>query len=162
MFGWVTQTGVELSALGHIVHESWVAIERHFARVNLHGFVIMPNHVHGIIEIASTGLAQHAVPLQRRLPIQILPNPSSLSVIVRSFKAEVTRRGRLELHWKGEVWQRNYYDRVLRDGQEYSDASRYVAENPVRWRSFQAMPTKGKKDAERLAQHAVPLQRSDG
>jgi len=52
---------------------------------------------------------------------------------VRSFKAVVARRAHKELRWNGPVWQRNYYDRVLRDGQEFSDASRYIAENPMKW-----------------------------
>jgi REP element-mobilizing transposase RayT len=65
IFSRVTRAGVELTPLGRIARESWVAIETHFVSVKLQPFVIMPNHLHGIIEIASAGLAQHAVPLQR-------------------------------------------------------------------------------------------------
>ena len=65
IFGGVMRRSVELTKMGRIAHESWLAIPSHFARVNLHGFVVMPNHFHGILEIAETRLAQHAVPLQR-------------------------------------------------------------------------------------------------
>ena len=172
IFGRVSQTSVELSALGRIASECWTAIPFHFARVNVHGFMVMPNHMHGIIEIVTVrpaqqgsrkvreeGLAQHAVPLQETQTAPLRLQPGSLSVIVRSFKAEVTRRGRLELNWKGEVWQRNYFDRVIRDGQEYSDASHYIAENPLRW--IAERERLERTDEERPAQHAVPLQRSD-
>ena len=65
IFGRVNDGQIELAALGQITCESWIAIPLHFARVNLHVFVIMPNHLHGILEIAQTGLAQHAARLQR-------------------------------------------------------------------------------------------------
>ena len=64
IFGGVIRHNVELTPAGRIVHESWIAIPSHFARLNLHSFVVMPNHFHGILQIAETGLAQHAVPLQ--------------------------------------------------------------------------------------------------
>ena len=161
IFGSVLRRSVELTTIGRIAHESWLAIPSHFARVNLHGFGVMPNHFHGILEIADAGLAQHAVPLQERQPCAGL-RPASLSVIVRSFKAEVTRRARLELGWKGEIWQRNYFDRVIRDGREFSDASRYIAENPLKWEwDRENLRAKTTSDGKSLAQHAVPLQRRE-
>jgi hypothetical protein len=79
-------------------------------------------------------LAQHAVPLKSRgAATRRRLLPGSVSVIVRSFKGDVTKRARLELSWGGEVWQRNYFDRVIRDGREFENASRYIAENPLRW-----------------------------
>jgi putative transposase len=94
VLGRVTGKSVQLTPLGQIVHEAWLAIPSHFAGVSLHAFVVMPNHLHGIIEIAATGLAQHAAPLQGKM-LAAARQDASLSVIVRSFKAEVTRRGRL-------------------------------------------------------------------
>src|SRR5258707_6684853 len=58
IFGRVSQTSVELSALGRIASECWTAIPFHFARVNVHGFMVMPNHMHGIIEIVTVRPAQ--------------------------------------------------------------------------------------------------------
>jgi REP element-mobilizing transposase RayT len=52
---------------------------------------------------------------------------------VRSFKAIVARRAHEELRWDGPIWQRNYFERVLRDGKEFADASTYIAENPKKW-----------------------------
>ena len=59
--------------------------------------------------------------------------PGSIGAIVRSLKAAVTQRARAELRWVGEVWQRNYFERVLRDGKEHAHVARYIAENFLRW-----------------------------
>ena len=161
IFGQVKNAKVEHSALGRIVEECWIGLPYHFACIKLHAHVVMPNHIHGIIEINAGGLAQHAAPLQR---ISVgepgFKRASSLSVIVRSFKAEVTRRARLELSWEGNVWQYNYFDRVIRDGREFSNALRYIAENPLRWQSqANKFAKKRKSGRNRRAQHAAPLQR---
>lgn len=154
---------VELTALGRIVRETWIAIPDHFASVYLHSFVIMPNHVHGIIQIVAAGSAQHAARLLGKRQDQLMGVQSgSLSAIVRSFKAEVTRRGREELQWQGRIWQPNYYDRVIRNGREFSDASRYIAENPLEWELDLENPKFDGMQCEkgRLAQHAARLQRT--
>jgi putative transposase len=149
IFGEVQGENVQLSALGQIVRESWMGVPSHAARVRLHESIVMPNHVHGIIEILQTpAVAQHAAPLQglEEVPARLVPG--SVSVIVRSFKAEVTRLARLELGWKGEIWQRNYFDRV----------SRYIAENPWRWLGRRKEFVDNGRRKQNLAQHAAPLQ----
>jgi putative transposase len=92
---------IELSVLGETVRECWLAIPLHFAKVKLHEFVIMPNHLHGIVEIVAVG-AQHAAPLLGK--DSDVRNPAfvkhgSLGATVRSFKAAVTRKARRELGW---------------------------------------------------------------
>lgn len=59
--------------------------------------------------------------------------PGSIGAIVRSFKSIVAKRAHKELGWDGPIWQRNYFEPVLRDGKEFADASRYIAENPKKW-----------------------------
>src|ERR1700680_4851963 len=160
IFGSVIDGNVQLTPLGQIARQTWLQIPSHFGSASLHAFVVMPNHLHGIIEIGAKGLAQHAAPVQGKLPAAT-PQDASLSVIVRSFKAEVTKRGRLELNCKGEIWQRNYFDRVIRDGREFSNASRYIAENPSKWEwDRENLEVKAMADRDRRAQHAVPLQRN--
>ena len=111
--------------------EGWVAIPSHFVQTRLHAFVLMPNYVHGIIEIVPQAGAH------RNSPQVIEDKPKvargSLGAIVRSFKAAVSKRAREELRWTGEVWQRNYFERVLRDEQEFADASAYIKGNIKRW-----------------------------
>ena len=147
VFGRVQDAEFMPSELGLLVRECWVAIPLHFPHVELHEFVIMPNHVHGIIVIVSkTGAprvtttaakplvgAQHCCALPPGGLGQAAVTPGSIGAIVRSFKSGVARRAHKELGWNGPIWQRNYFERVLRDGQEFSDASRYIAENPKKW-----------------------------
>ena len=165
LFGRVAKGKVEPTTLGLIAREIWVRIPRHFANANLHEFVIMPNHIHGIIEIACRVGAQHAAPLQSgtsALDTRRVVEKGSLSAIVRSFKAGVTLKARRELGWREEIWQRNYFERVLRDGQEFADASRYIGENPVKWEWDQENPAASTTKARREiagAQHAAPLQK---
>ncbi len=157
-FGNVVHMKVELSPLGRIVEEAWLALSSRIFGIQLHAHVLMPNHIHGIVEIVHQKLAQQAAPLQRpagRGPVD--KRPPSLSIIVRSFKADVTRRAGVELEWKKDIWQRNYFDRVIRDGREFANASRYMAENPMRWQT-QGQRMKGDEEARR-AQQATPLQR---
>ena len=161
IFGIVEDGKMKLSHLGRIVEEAWLALPRQFSRIRLHGRMVMPNHVHGIIEISSVQLAQRAAPLQGAVTEGLeLRRASSLSVIVRSFKADVTRRAGIELHWNEPVWQRNYFDRVIRDGQEFSNALRYIEENPLRWqRQKEQLGTDSEARTHGLAQQAAPLQR---
>ena len=136
VFGRIINAKLVSNDLGRIVREWWVAIPLHFAQVALHEFVVMPNHLHGLVAIAPkpTTLvgAQHCCALPPGDSSQAV-KPGSLGAIVRSFKSIVARRAHKELGWTGPIWQRNYFERVLRDGKEFSDASRYIAENPMKW-----------------------------
>ena len=133
-FGRVVDKEVVLSPLGRIVDEAWHALPSRTCGIRLHEHVVMPNHIHGIIEIVQHALAQQAPPLQGNAGYgSVSARTPSLSIIVRSFKADVTRRAGVELDWKKEIWQHNYFDRVIRDGREFENASRYIMENASRW-----------------------------
>lgn len=168
-FGKVVDKKVELSRLGRIVDEAWLALSSRIFSIELRAHVVMPNHIHGIVEILPEKLSSLRASLQRtagrqsegRTAVdsrQKIRSTPSLSSIVRSFKADVTRRAGVELDWKKEIWQHNYFDRVIRDGREFANASRYIAENPMRWQ-VQGQRMKAEHEARR-AQQAAPLQRS--
>ena len=131
VFGRIVESRAVLSPVRLILRECWVAIPSHFAQARLHAFVIMPNHLHGIVEICAKLGRSSAAPLRRDL-VAAVP-PGSLGAIVRSFKAAATKRVREELKWSGPIWHRNYFERVLRDGDNFSAATRYISENPARW-----------------------------
>ena len=161
IFGEIKERRSQPFPLGRLLQEVWLAIPSHFPQVRLHAFAVMPNHFHGIVEIVFIAAARHAAPHTHARPVDKFVGAGSLSAIVRSFKAEVTRRAKLELDWTGNVWQSGYFDRVIRDGREFSDATRYIVENPAKW-EWDAENLARKKEAEgnaRLAQHAAPLQR---
>ncbi len=129
VFGRIVDALAVLSPIGLTVRECWVAIPSHFARARLHAFVVMPNHLHGIVEICSKLGRNGAASLRGNL---VVP-PGSLGAIVRSFKAAATKRVREELKWRVPPWQRNYFEAIVRDGEEFSNAVRYIEENPERW-----------------------------
>ncbi|MDM8001030.1 MAG: transposase [Dehalococcoidia bacterium] len=93
----------------------------------------MPNHVHGIIVITDRpGVeAQHAAPLYVSVNA---PRPGSLSAIVRSFKSASTKRmNELRAAPGTPVWQRNYYEHVIRNERDLERIREYIATNPLRW-----------------------------
>jgi putative transposase len=86
----------------------------------------MPNHLHGVVEICNKLGRSRAAPLRGNLAVA----SGSLGAIVRSFKAAAARRVHEELKWQV---QRNYFEAVVRNGEEFSNAVRYIEENPARW-----------------------------
>jgi REP element-mobilizing transposase RayT len=133
LFGEIRDAKMVLNDLGTIADECWRAIPDHFQLVELGAHVIMPNHVHGIIIINDSDVvgAQHAAPL----PVpQSSPyvKPGSLGAIVRSYKSAVTRRIGRELNATG-IWQRNYYEHIIRNDIDLQRITDYIEANPSRW-----------------------------
>jgi putative transposase len=125
---------LESSEFQAVVGESWEEIPLHFPHAQLDEFVVMPNHVHGIVCILDTGSAvgaQHAAPLRGDIPTV---RPGSLGATVRSFKSAVAKRiNQIRGTPGAPVWQRNYYERVVRDEDELARIREYVHFNPVQW-----------------------------
>ena len=130
IFGRIVESRAVLSAAGLIVRECWVAVPSHFAQTRLHEFVIMPNHLHGVVEICAKVGRSSAAPLPGTVP---LVQAGSLGAIVRSFKAAATRTMHEKSRWTGALWQRNYFEAIVHDGEQLSNAVRYIKENPARW-----------------------------
>lgn len=110
LFGEIVEGEIKVNALGRIVQECWNETPAHFPNVEIDSFVIMPNHIHGIVFIHENVGATHASPL---LPSRG-PSPRSLGAIVGSFKSAVSRRAGLELD-SANIWQRNYYEHIIRN-----------------------------------------------
>jgi len=134
LFGRVESGRMDLSPIGEIVRACWVDIPNHFPGVKADTFVVMPNHVHGILAIVG---ARHAVPVLRgkgRFEAFRKAVPGSVPTIVRNYKAAVTKLVRDTTGNRGmQVWQSNYFERVLRNGEEFANASRYIQENVAMW-----------------------------
>jgi len=131
VFGKIMDDEMVLNDLGRIARACWDEIPNHFDYVVLDAFVVMPNHVHGILMITDQNVgAMHASPLLRGRTCG--PNPGSLGAIVGSFKSTVTRW----FHQNGYPhfrWQRNYYDHIVRDENELGRIREYVVNNPLEW-----------------------------
>lgn len=135
LFGRVESGRVHLSPIGEIVRACWVDIPNHFPGVKADTFVVMPNHVHGILAIEEW--ARRPVPLRNEERFEAFRKavPGSVPTIVRNYKAAVTKLVRDTPGNRAlQVWQSNYFERVLRNGEELADASRYIQENVAMWR----------------------------
>lgn len=156
LFGEVVRGRMVLNACGRIVAEEWRRTERVRDNVVLDAFVVMPNHVHGIIGITTGpgdgGAARHAsdTPTDendanrgrgtaRRAPTGNnrqfgQPRSGSLSTIVGALKSAVTRRINRQRGTPGApVWQRNFYERIVRNRTELDRIRTYIRQNPAQW-----------------------------
>jgi putative transposase len=137
LFGDVVDGMMVPNALGDIVLEEWIRTEEIRAEVTLDAFVVMPNHVHGIIGIVDGATITDGVGAHGRAPLRCgiaYRRPKSLGAFVAGFKSAVTKRiNAIRGTPGGKVWQRNYWERVLRDERELHIARRYVRDNPLRW-----------------------------
>ena len=145
IFGEVLDGRMCLSSSGRVARRCWCEIPKHFPTVTLDAFVVMPDHMHGIIVIGESRHqrnvgAQHAAPLHLAVrPLStggksLRVEPGSLGAIIRAFKSATTKRINEQQGTPGKkVWQRNYYDRVIRSDDELHRARRYIMTNPDRW-----------------------------
>lgn len=131
-FGKIIDSIVFLNKAGEIAKDCWLKISEHFHNVELDYYVIMPNHLHGIIIINEKGVeAQYIEPLQKERCYQNIVR-SSLGSIVRSFKAAVTRECARN-NIPDFKWQRNYYERIIRNEKELYNIRRYIEQNSLKW-----------------------------
>ena len=130
-FGKIQDDVVHLTPSGEIARSCWLDIPNHFPTVTLETFVVMPNHLHGILAIQER--ARHAVPLPIARNVDSFRNPvqGSIPTIVRSYKSAVTKLVRQATQNGAlQVWQRNYFERLLRGGDELAKATSYSGERP--------------------------------
>jgi len=136
LFGNIVSVDMQLSPMGQIADEHWRAIPEHFPHVELGAYVVMPNHVHGIIIIRENGMAAKSLPSAgARHASPLRPNgvkPRSIGAIVGSYKSAVTKRIGRECNVTG-VWQRNYYEHIIRNDADYNRIHRYIESNPANW-----------------------------
>ncbi|MCX5971911.1 MAG: transposase [Coprothermobacterota bacterium] len=146
LFGDIVGIEMQMNRWGEIADECWQAIPIHFGNVELDAVVVMPNHVHGIIMITDVG-ATHASPLHSPMPtIPNGPKPRSIGAIIGSYKSGVSKRINGTCATLGKtVWQRNYYEHVIRNEAELDLIRQYIESNPARWAEDRENPN-GKKE----------------
>jgi len=128
----VTATTIDRRPIfGEIVERCWHDLVAHYSNVALDQFCVMPNHVHGVIWIRGAGRAG-LILLRKDAPTP--DRRHGLPEIVRAFKTFSARRINEARGAPGTaVWQRNYYERVIRDDRELNAIREYIQTNPLRW-----------------------------
>lgn len=113
------------NSYGDIVESTWLDLVNHNPGIQLHEFVLMPNHIHGIIEIDL-----------HRVDLGSTPTNRPLSEIVRQFKGFSTKRiNELRKTAGMPVWQRNYYEHIIRNEESYLKIAEYIVNNPLQWQN---------------------------
>lgn len=131
---------MHLSKIGLIAQTCWLEIPEHFPFVKLGEFIVMPNHVHGIIIIdknndarenaGSKNIVSQRTGKQKSLN-KFGPQSKNLPSIIRGFKIGVTKSARkIDADFK---WQPKYYDHIVRDKESYNRISEYIRNNPSEW-----------------------------
>ncbi|MEX2158171.1 MAG: transposase [Dehalococcoidia bacterium] len=133
LFGTVVDGEVVLNEYGVFVRDEWERSARIRPELELGAYVVMPNHLHGIVTLVGdrfVGAHGHA-PLHA--PSLHRP-PRSIGAFVARFKGAVTRRINALRETEGTpVWQRNYYEHVVRDDEDLSRIRAYIEDNPRNW-----------------------------
>lgn len=127
LFGRVEGGIVHLNELGKLVHDEWQKSADVRPRVQVDQFVVMPNHIHGILFIS-----EYKRTVQTTSKTTLPAN--SLGSIIAQFKSVVTKRSRsLANPPTSPIWKRNYYDHIVRNEKDLDRIRRYILANPARW-----------------------------
>jgi len=166
LFGEISNKEMMLNKVGKIVEWEWLELPKRLPYVELGAHVVMPNHFHGILfiheNVGATRQGQtmslsgaeplqtvtmegiDGSPLPRSIPYG--PKPASLGAIIAQFKSRVTKR-----IWKfpefkdTPIWQRNYYEHIIRDETDLQNKTDYIESNPLLWDEDDENPANVKK-----------------
>ncbi|WP_202944115.1 transposase [Cytophaga hutchinsonii] len=148
IFGEIKNGSMLANQYGKIAGDAWLQTMEIRTNVRLHAFVIMPNHIHGIIEINTSRGELHS-PAQEHSPAPTKQTPvpeqqqqkqqrgtsNTVGAIVRGYKASVTRQIKLIDDTIETVWHRNYYEHIIRDERSYENITNYINNNPEKWQA---------------------------
>jgi REP element-mobilizing transposase RayT len=155
-FGKVDDGRMILDECGEIVREEWLITKDIRPNIELGQYVIMPNHFHGILFIVENmgrksrggmvgaggvrGVSQYSptgVPSLRS-------TSQTIGAIIRGFKGAATKRINIIRKLPNiPVWQRNYYEHVIRNREDLGRIRKYIVENPINWKTDENNPSKG-------------------
>lgn len=139
-FGKVVDGEMVLNQAGEIARQCWMDIPKHFPHIDLHEFIIMPNHIHGILEITQSIGVKNLSPESGTS----FHSPSkTIGSVIRGFKIGVSKWFRNNqtakdfspLQSPKSIWQRNYYEHIIRNEESHWNISEYIRNNPYNWAS---------------------------
>ena len=151
LFGDVTDGKVRLSVAGRLVRRVWESLPDRFAGLALDAFVVMPNHVHGVVVMdrpagaplvgdrSGRGAADPGDRPGATTRVAPTPDGYALSDVVHAYKSSTTAHYARRVTadgwppFPGRLWQRNYYEHVVRGDDDLDRIRTYIQENPLKW-----------------------------
>ena len=147
VFGYVANSQMILSEIGNIIDNYWREIPIHFPLVQLDEYVVMPNHIHGIIIIPSVETLHSNVSSKTNknisnttplIPInqfmsKISPKKGSISAIIRSYKSICTKLVNQKFGMGTNLWQPRFWDHIIRSENDLIRIRKYIKNNPQKW-----------------------------
>ena len=112
------------NALGELVAQTWLGLPAHTVGIHMDKFVVMPNHFHGIVALENGCVGAGSKPARTPLP-----------EVMRQFKTFSARKINQVRGTPGQaIWQRSYYDHIIRDESDYLRIWQYIDTNPAKWK----------------------------
>ena len=157
-FGNIVDGEMILNGYGQIAHDEWMKTPQLRPQIELNAFIVMPNHIHGILKINEIGRGELNSPAINMVVVETdicdtvqrnntdvcatsLRSPSNnIGAIVRGYKSSVTKQINAMINVKNDVhnpciklWQRNYHEHIIRDKKSYRNIANYITNNPRKW-----------------------------
>jgi putative transposase len=147
VFGEVVGGEMQLNRSGIIARDVWLQTATLRPNVEVDAFSVMPNHIHGIITMIRRGVLQYA-PTTRNAISQLSDHSPSqtLGAIIRGFKGASTKLINVHRGTPGSpLWQRNYYEHIIRNERSMDNIRQYIDGNPLRWAEDKENPANAPK-----------------
>jgi REP element-mobilizing transposase RayT len=149
MFGKIVDRTMVLSDAGKMIQMVWDKLSIHYDGVDVDQFIVMPNHVHGILVLVGAGprACPDTIYVKTGQPQGVAPT-ISLSDVMHRFKTFTTTQYRLgvnQYQWSpfpGKLWQRNYYEHIIRAEEDLNKIREYIVNNPAGWDKDEENPNK--------------------
>ncbi|MCP4724807.1 MAG: transposase [bacterium] len=137
IFGDINDGEMHLNEFGRVVKKEWVKSQKIRREIQLDEYTIMPNHFHAILHIENSTDENDSIRANRRSPLRVdtvKMEKKSLSSLVAGFKSNVTIYINKIRQTPGmHVWQRNFYEHVIRDEEDLNKIRQYILDNPQKW-----------------------------
>jgi putative transposase len=140
LFGNITNQNLQLNQYGQIIDRIWHHLPNHFDNLEIDAAVIMPNHFHGILLITDrSSIVSETNRVNGNRPFY--EQKTRLGQIIAYFKYQTTKLINQKRHLPGlRIWQKNYYEHIIRNEKTLAILRQYIMENPTRWDIDQLHP----------------------
>lgn len=134
ILGKIENNEIILNDFGKLVFKIWNDIPKNNFGIKIDEFCVMPNHVHGILIINRRGVIHHALNKNNEINQGAINCAPTLGQIIRCFKSRCTYEiNKINKTMGLKIWQRNYYERIIRNEKEYLKIKEYIKNNPKMW-----------------------------